>query len=155
VGRLSREVRRRHAGSLGVRPGSGRLARATRLQRAAVDDADDGAEGWHIADVVPNAGADREKLLTAYVSPARNVTILGLHTDGGAIATTSHDPVPYSIGGLPPNSSFRLLSWNGDGDGGNTDWGFVESDAAGVVQLSVPLDAVFALTNTPIISLPW
>jgi hypothetical protein len=112
-------------------------------------------KGGSIVDVVPSAGADREKLLMAYVSPARNITILGLHTDGGAIATTSHDPVPYSVGGLPPNSSFRLLSWNGDGSGGNTDWGFVQSDAAGVVQISVPLDAVFALTNTPIISVPW
>ena len=112
-------------------------------------------KGGSIVDVVPKTGADREKLLTAYISPARNITILGLHTDGGAIATTSHGPVPYSIGGLPPSSSFRLLSWNGDGSGGNTDWGFVESDAAGVVQFSVPLDAVFALTNTPIISLPW
>ena len=111
--------------------------------------------GGSIVDVVPSSGADPSKLLTAYVSPARDVTILGLDTDGGAIATTSHTPVSYSVGGLPSNTLFRLLLWNGDGSGGNADVGFLDSGPAGVLEFSVPLDAVFALTNTPIMSLPW
>jgi hypothetical protein len=111
--------------------------------------------GGSIVEVVPNAGAHSSKLLTAYVSPARDITILGLHTDGGAIPTTSDHPIPYSIGGLPPNSFFRLLVWNGDGDGRNVDQGFVASGPDGVLEFAAPLDGVFALTNTPIISLPW
>jgi hypothetical protein len=111
--------------------------------------------GGSIVDVVPSVGADPSKLLTAYVSPARDVTILGLDRDGGTIPTTSHSPASYSIGGLPPNTLFRLLAWNGGGDGNNADAGFLESGPDGVVEFSVPLDAVFAITNTPIMSLPW
>jgi len=111
--------------------------------------------GGSIVDVVPSASADRSKLLTAYVSPAKDVTVLGLDTDGGAIKTTSHAPVSYSVGGLPPNTLFRLLRWNEDGVGGNSDYGFIDSGPAGVVEFTAPLDAVFALTNTPIMTLPW
>lgn len=111
--------------------------------------------GGSIVDVVPSPGADPSKLVTAYVSPARDVTILGLDTDGGAIPTTSHNPVAYSIGGLPPNTLFRLLVWNQDGRGGNADRGFLSSSPEGVLEFSVPLDAVFALTNTPIMKVPW
>ena len=73
--------------------------------------------GGSIVEMTPAAGADPAKLLTAYVSPASDVTILGLHMDGAAIRTTSNAPVPYSVGGLPPNTYFRLLVWNGDGAG--------------------------------------
>jgi hypothetical protein len=111
--------------------------------------------GGSIVDVVPSSGADPSKLLTAYVSPASDVTILGLHTDGGGISTTSHAPVSYSIGGLPPNTLFRLLLWNGDGSGENEDLGFLDSGPWGMLAFSVPRDAVFALTNTPIMTLPW
>lgn len=110
--------------------------------------------GGTIAELVPRLGADSEKLLTAYISPARDVTVLGLHTDGGTIATTSRAPVPYSVGGLPPNSFFRLLVWNGDGTGAIVDQGFLASSATGTLEFSAPLDAVFALTNTPIMALP-
>ena len=43
--------------------------------------------GGSIVDVVPAAGADLTKLVTAYISPSGDVTILGLDTDGAAIAT--------------------------------------------------------------------
>lgn len=111
--------------------------------------------GGSIVDVVPSAGADPAKLLTAYVSPASDVTILGLDMDGGAIAKTSHVPVSYSLGGLPPSTPFRLLVWNGDSSGRNMDARFIDSGPEGVLEFAVPLDAVFALTNTPIMSLPW
>ena len=92
---------------------------------------DDGAEGRQHRRGRPDRGADREKLLTAYVSPAGDITMLGLHTDGGAIATTSQRPGPVQHRGLPPNTSFRLLVWNGDGSGENTEVGFVDTDATG------------------------
>jgi hypothetical protein len=111
--------------------------------------------GGHIVQVTPSASADPRKLVTAYVSPANDVTVLGLHTAGGAIPTTSRDPISYRIGGLPANTSLRLLVWNGGGDGRNVDVGFLATDANGVTEISVPRDAVFAPTSTPIMTLPW
>lgn len=111
--------------------------------------------GGSIVDVVPSASTDPAKLLTAYVSPARDITILGLDTKGGAIPTTSHATASYSIGGLPPNTFFRLLVWNDEGRGENADKGFFVTSPEGVLEFAVPLDAVFALTNTPIMTLPW
>ena len=111
--------------------------------------------GGSIVDVVPSPSADPAKRLTAYVSPAGDVTIFGLDIDGGSIATTSHALVPYSISGLPPNRVFRLLLWNGDGTGRDLDAGDLYSSSAGLVEFSAPLDSVFALTDTPIDSLPW
>jgi hypothetical protein len=111
--------------------------------------------GGEIVDVVPSAGTDPSRLLTAYVSPAGDLTVLGLDTRGGTPSTASSEPVPYRIEGLPPNSFLRLLVWNGDGSGRNVDEGFFATDAAGTIELSIPLDAVFALTNTPIVALPW
>jgi hypothetical protein len=110
--------------------------------------------GGSIVELIPSAGADPAKLLTAYVSPASDVTILGLQMDGAAIQTTSSAPVPYSVGGLPPNTFFRLLVWNGDGRGDIVDKGFLDTGASGVVEFTAPLDSVFALTNTPIMSVP-
>jgi hypothetical protein len=110
--------------------------------------------GGSIVELVPSATADPSKLLTAYVSPAKDITILGLHTDGGALPTTSNAPITYSLGGLPPNRFFRLLVWNGDGAGGNVDRGFFATSADGSIEISVPLDSVFALTSTPIMGLP-
>jgi hypothetical protein len=111
--------------------------------------------GGQIVEVVPSPGADPSKLVTAYISPAANITILGLDTEGGLLAATAADPVPYSIGGLPPNTLFRLLLWNADGTGTNKEIGFLDSGPAGTLQFSVPLHAVFALTDTTLLSQPW
>jgi Glycosyl hydrolase catalytic core len=111
--------------------------------------------GGHIADVTAGPAADRRKLVTAYVSPANDITILGLHKTGAGLSTTSHAPVPYTIGGLPANRFFRLLVWNGSGRGTNVDAGFVATDGSGALAISIPRDAVFALTTTPIMTLPW
>jgi hypothetical protein len=110
--------------------------------------------GGSIVEMAPAPDAADSKLLTAYLSPAKDITVLGLDTDGGSIATTSSVPVSYSIGGLPSNSFFRLFVWNGTGNGTNVDKGFLTTTAEGTVAFSAPLDAVFALTNTPIMELP-
>ena len=81
--------------------------------------------------------------------------MLGLHKVGGSISSTSHDPVTYGLGGLPANARFRLLVWNGNGTGTNVDVGFFTTDANGAIEISIPTDAVFALTTTPIMTLPW
>ncbi len=96
-------------------------------------DADDAAEGReHRPDGARTPGADASKLLTAYVSPAKDITILGLDTRRRLDRRrTTNAPVSYSVGGLPPNTFFRLLVWNGDGAGVNVDEGFFASDAGG------------------------
>jgi hypothetical protein len=106
--------------------------------------------GGRNVDLVPGTAVDPAKLLTAYISPAGNISILGLHTSGGLTAPTTDAPVPYSIGGLPPNTLFRLLVWNADGTGTTREIGFLDSGPTGVVALSAPPRAVFALTNTPL-----
>jgi len=100
-----------------------------------------------IVEVASAADADPAKLLTAYVSPANDVTVLGLDTDGGRLGTASNDPISYSVGGLPANKLFRLLVWNGDGKGALSDVGFLDSGPTGMVELSVPMNGVFALTD--------
>jgi hypothetical protein len=105
--------------------------------------------------IVEVSSFDARKLVTAYVSPANDVTVIGLHKSGAAIATTSREPVSYAIGGLPPNTGLRLLVWNGLGDGRNFDSGFFATDANGAIEISVPRDAVFSLTSTPIMTVPW
>jgi hypothetical protein len=110
--------------------------------------------GGGIVEMVPAVGADRTKLLTAYVSPAKDITILGLDTDGGSIPTASRAPVAYRLGGLPPNTFFRLLVWNGDGAGGIVDREFLATDASGTIAFDAPLDTVFALTSTPLMAVP-
>ena len=110
--------------------------------------------GGSIVDVVPAPGADLTKLLTAYIAPSGDLTILGLDTDGASIAA-GWDRVSYTLGGLPPSTRFRLVVWNPDGSGRNVDIGFVDTDSNGTIELSVPLQGVFALTTVPLGSLPW
>ena len=105
--------------------------------------------GGTIVAVTAAADADPAKLVAAYVSPGSNMTIVGMDTDGAQFVDPTNAPMSYSIGGLPVNTLFRLRIWNDDGSGATTDIGFVDSGPSGVVQLSVPLDAVFALTDAP------
>jgi hypothetical protein len=111
--------------------------------------------GGHIVDVVAQPGADPAKLLTAYVSPASDLTILGLDRDGAGVSAAGAGPVDYRIGGLPPNRRFRLIVWNANGSGTNREIGFLDSDTGGVIEFAVPLQGVFALTMTPLGELPW
>ena len=108
-----------------------------------------------VVTVTSSADADQSKLLTAYVSPGDNLTVLGLDRRGGMIDTADEAPAGYVIGGLPPNSLFRLLVWNSDGAGSVKEIGYLDSGADGVIRIGVPLREVFALTNTPLPELPW
>ncbi len=110
--------------------------------------------GGHVVAVVPQPGADPAKLLTAYVSPASDLTILGLDRNGAAVSAGT-GPVGYRIGGLPPRTRFRLIVWNADGTGTNREIGFIDSDPGGAIEFAVPLQGVFALTTVPLGRLPW
>lgn len=112
-------------------------------------------KGGRIVDLVPSPGADPAKLLTAYVSPGSDLTILGLHTGGGFAETSSAGPVRYTIGGLSPGARLRLVVWNADGTGTVREIGFLDAGPDGTVDLSVPLHAVFALTTAPLTGAPW
>ena len=74
--------------------------------------------------------------------------------DGGAIGTTSDGSVPYSVGGLPPNTFVPASRLERRRPRRHRDKGFLDTGASGAVEFAVPRDSVFALTNTPIMSVP-
>jgi hypothetical protein len=89
--------------------------------------------------------ANASRLLAAYVSKAGEHTVVGLDTAGAQLNTVSPTVVSYTIGGLPPSKSFQLTLWNQAGDGLVGAPTPAATDAAGVVTISVPQQAVFAL----------
>jgi hypothetical protein len=101
------------------------------------------SQGWRTVNVdsVPNTS----RLLTAYAGTAGEHTVVGLDTAGSQLNTVSPTVVTYTIGGLPPSRSFALTIWNQAGDGLVGAPQPAATDAAGVVTVSVPQQAVFAL----------
>jgi hypothetical protein len=99
--------------------------------------------GWRTVNVasVPNTS----RLLAAYVGKAGEHTVVGLDTAGAQLNTVSPTATSYTIGGLPPSKSFQLTLWNAAGDGLLGVPTPASTDAAGVVTISVPQQAVFAL----------
>ena len=92
-----------------------------------------------------------EKELAAFEGPDGQTTVMGLDTHGRDLNVASSDPwVPYSIGGLTPNTNFNLVVWNATGDGTNSVVGTVPANSDGVVRFSVPLQAAFSLTTLPV-----
>ena len=82
---------------------------------------------------------------------ASSRTIMGLDTHARNLNVASPDPwMPYSIGGLTPNTNFALIVWNATGDGTNTIVGPVPANSDGVVRFSVPLHGAFSLTTLPV-----
>src|SRR5207249_9827249 len=47
-------------------------------------------------------------------------TLIGLDSHGRALNAASSETPAYSIGGLPPYTTFNLAVWNGDGAGENS-----------------------------------
>jgi hypothetical protein len=89
--------------------------------------------------------ANDSRLLAAYVGKAGEHTVVGLDTAGAQLNTVSPTLVTYTIGGLPPSKSFEVTIWNAAGDGLVGQPVPVATDPAGVVTISVPQQAVFAL----------
>jgi hypothetical protein len=126
------------------------------------------APGWQIVGVDPWDASDwsvpayrrnlddrtndqPEKELVAYAGPSGELTVIGLDTHGKSLNTASTDPPSvYSIGGLPPNTSFTLAEWNATGDGTNSIAETVTTNDAGVARFEVPLQAAFALTTVAV-----
>jgi hypothetical protein len=99
-----------------------------------------------------NQSSDQpEQELVGYAGPSGELTIVGLDTHGRDLNVASGaPPSAYSIGGLPPDATFRLAIWNATGDGTNSIVERVRTNAAGVARFEVPLQAVFALTTVPV-----
>ncbi len=70
--------------------------------------------GWHAVELDAVPGTTR--LVTAYTG-GWDWTLVGLDTAGAQLNGSSTVQVPYSIGGLPPSQTFRLVVWNDVGDG--------------------------------------
>jgi hypothetical protein len=99
--------------------------------------------GWRTVNV--DSVSNDSRLLAAYVGKAGEHTVVGLDTAGAQLNTVSPTVVSYTIGGLPPSRSFQVTIWNAAGDGLVGQPAPTASDAAGVVTISAPQQAVFAL----------
>jgi len=99
--------------------------------------------GWRTVNV--DSVANDSRLLAAYIGKAGEHAVVGLDTAGAQLNTVSPTVVAYTIGGLPPATNFELTLWNEAGDGLVGAPKPATSDAAGVVTISVPQQAVFAL----------
>jgi hypothetical protein len=97
--------------------------------------------------VVAVDGDAGTKLVTAYEGPADALTLIGLDTSGSQLTTVSPTSTNYTIGGLPPQTTFHLAVWNELGNGGIVNDPDVQTDASGVATFAVPIHAVFALTT--------
>ena len=127
------------------------------------------ARGWQVLGVDPWTTADEaepiarqttdpptwiwdpaEQELTAYSGPDGQLTIVGLDTNGRTLVTPNGVSSDYSVGGVPPDTTFTLALWNATGDGTNSVAQTITTGAAGVARFSVPLQAAFVLTTVPV-----
>ena len=120
------------------------------------------ARGWQVLGVDPWTAHDAaarydqltpappEQEITAYNGPDGQLTVLGLDTNGRSLVAPDGESSSYSIGGLPPFTTFTLALWNANGDGTNSVAGTITTSAAGVARFDVPLQAAFALTTVPV-----
>jgi len=118
--------------------------------------------GWQVLGVDPWAEDDAatrydtphpdqlEQELTAFSGPDGQLTLVGLDTRGGALVAPNGESSSYSVGGLPPFTTFTLALWNENGDGTNSVAGTITTTAAGVARFDVPLQATFVLTTVPV-----
>jgi hypothetical protein len=114
--------------------------------------------GWEVLGVDPWTPDDEDasivdqpgQELVAYRGAQGELTILGLDTHGGSLTAATEEKSAYSIGGLPPSTTFNLALWNATGDGEETIRDPVTTNAAGVARFDVPLQAAFALTTVPV-----
>jgi hypothetical protein len=120
------------------------------------------ARGWQVVGVDPWSSDDEatrydhpnrdqpEQELAAFEGPDGQLSVFGLDTHGRALVAPDGESSSYSIGGLPPYTTFTLALWNATGDGRNSVAGTIVTNAAGVARFDVPLQAAFVLTTAPV-----
>jgi hypothetical protein len=109
-----------------------------------------GVDPWTEDDWQVGVGDQPEKEVTAYAGPNGELTLIGLDTHGRDLNASSAATPAYSLGGLPPHTTFNLAVWNAAAGGENSIAGTVTTNAAGVARFEVPLHAVFTLTTVPV-----
>lgn len=101
--------------------------------------------GWNVRLVAPTTGA---RQLVAFQGAGSDLTIFGLSFNGAQLNRPSGKLVPYTIGGLPKQTSFRLLFWNRAGGGKLVvDPAPFTTNGSGEVMVKAPEHSVFALTT--------
>jgi hypothetical protein len=100
--------------------------------------------GWRTLSV---SGVADTRLLSAYASPQGAHAVIGLDTAGAQLNAASQTVTSYTIGGLPSSTTFHVSVWNAVGDGRVASMPDVTTDAQGVLAVSAPQQAVFALTS--------
>ena len=109
-----------------------------------------GVDPWTTDDWDVDTGDQPEKEVVAYADPNGQLTLVGMDTHARALNGGSPETPAYSIGGLPPYTSFTLAVWNRAANGENEIGGTVTANAAGVVRFDVPLHGGFTLTTAPV-----
>ena len=101
--------------------------------------------GWSVVavDSVPNTS----RILAGYAGKNKQLTVVGLDTAGAQLNAVSPTASSYTIAGFPPSRRVNVEIWNLAGDGLVTRAPSHLADAAGVVTVSVPQQAVFVLTT--------
>jgi hypothetical protein len=100
---------------------------------------------WQIVFVDAVPGTTR--MLAGYLGKKKQQTVIGLDAAGAQLNTVAPTTVSYGIAGLPPSKPLNLLIWNEAGDGLVGPKHVVQSDAAGMVTITVPQQGVFVLTS--------
>ena len=120
------------------------------------------ARGWQVVGIDPWGEDDQatrydtphpdqlEQELAAYRGPDGQLTVAGLDTTGSTLVAPNGESSSYSIGGLPPQTTFTLALWNATGDGMNSVAATITTSGAGVARFDVPLQAAFVLTTVPV-----
>jgi hypothetical protein len=113
-----------------------------------------GVDPWNEDDWKLDANDDPqdlpEKEVAAFGGPTGQLTFIGLDSHGRNLNAASAETPLYSIGGLPPDTTFNLALWNAAANGQDSIAGTVATNAAGVARFDVPLHAAFALTTVPV-----
>ena len=100
---------------------------------------------WQIVFVDAVPGTTR--MLAGYLGKKKQQTVIGLDAAGAQLNALAPTTVSYTIAGLPPSKPLNLLIWNEAGDGLVGPKHLVQSDAAGMVTITVPQQGVFVLTS--------
>jgi len=101
--------------------------------------------GWQVVSV--DSVPDTSRILSAYLGQKKQLTVIGLDTEGAQLNAGTTTTSSYSIAGFPPSKPVNLLIWNANADGLIAPRQKVTADVNGVVSVTVAWHSVFVLTT--------
>jgi len=101
--------------------------------------------GWQV--VATDSVPATSRLLASFLGKKKQLTVVGLDTAGAQLNAGTPTTTSYSIAGFPPSKPVNLLVWNANADGLIAPKQTVTADANGLVNVTVPQQAVFVLTT--------